>query len=45
MTVEEVFKSIAERQLQGLMMHEDLANYYDFLNLHGYKKCQEYHFQ
>ena len=44
MTTEEVFATVAKRQLQGIMLHEQMANYYDFLNLHGYKRCQEYHF-
>ena len=26
------------------MVHESLANYYDFLGLKGYSKCHEYHF-
>lgn len=26
------------------MIHEQLANYYDFLGLQGYKRCHEYHF-
>ena len=26
------------------MVHENFANYYDFLGLKGYKKCHEYHF-
>ena len=25
------------------MIHEQLANYYDFLGLEGYKRCHEYH--
>lgn len=26
------------------MVHEQLANYYDFLGLDGYRNCHEYHF-
>lgn len=26
------------------MVHEGMANYYDFLNLQGYKRCHEYHY-
>ena len=44
MTVEEVFTKIATHMLNGIMVHEQLANYYDFLGLCGYKKCHEYHF-
>lgn len=44
MTVDEIFKKITEHQLKGVMLHNDLANYYDFLGLAGYKRCHEYHF-
>lgn len=27
-----------------MMIHDQLANYYDFLGLQGYKRCHEYHF-
>ena len=30
--------------IKGMMIHENLANYYDFMGLKGYKKCHEYHF-
>lgn len=30
--------------IEGLMIHEELANYYDFLGLEGYKRCHEYHY-
>jgi hypothetical protein len=29
--------------IKGVMIHEQMADYYDFLNLHGYKRCHEYH--
>lgn len=44
MTPEEIFSQIIEHMIKGLMVHEQLANYYDFLGLQGYKKCHEYHF-
>lgn len=44
MTVDEIFSKIVEHQIEGLMLHEQLANFYDFLNLHGYKRCHEYHY-
>lgn len=44
MTVEEIFKTLADHMLKGIMTHEQLANYYDFLGLGGYKRCHEYHF-
>lgn len=40
----EVFASINNHMLKGLMFHSQLADYFDFLNLHGLKRCQEYHF-
>ena len=44
MTVEEIFSKISTHMLNGVMVHEQLANYYDFLGLYGYRKCHEYHF-
>lgn len=44
MTVEEVYKSIASHMVKGIMFHEEMANYYDLLGLHGYKRCHEYHY-
>jgi hypothetical protein len=44
MTIDEVFEKIASHMIKGMMTHEQLANYYDFLGLKGYKRCHEYHF-
>lgn len=44
MTVEQIFQKIIDHMVKGLMVHEQLANYYDFLGLSGYKKCHEYHY-
>ena len=44
MNVEEIFAELAAHQIAGFMTHEELANYYDFLSLHGYKRCHEYHY-
>lgn len=30
--------------IKGIMVHEQLADYYDFLGLYGYKCCHEHHF-
>lgn len=43
MTVEEIYKKVSAHIIKGVMVHEQLSNYYDFLNLHGYKRCHEYH--
>lgn len=44
MTCEEIFTKLSEHMIKGLMVHEQLANYYDFLNLPGYRDCHEYHY-
>ena len=44
MEVSEIFYQIANHMLEGIMTHQQLANYYDFLGLSGYKRCHEYHF-
>lgn len=44
MTKAEIFSKIHERQVQGMMFHEQMSNYFDFLNLHGFKRLHEYQF-
>ena len=44
MELEKIYSDIATHMVKGLMLHESLANYYDFLGLNGYKRCHEYHF-
>lgn len=44
MTVEEIFNKIAAHMRKGLMIHDQIASIYGFLNLCGYQKCHEYHF-
>lgn len=43
MTVDEIFTAVAGRCLSGLMLHNDMADYYAFLSLHGYKQMHKYH--
>ena len=43
MTVEEIFKDISTHMIKGIMIHEQMADYYDFLGLRGYKRAHEYH--
>ena len=43
MGIEEIYALVSQRMLQGSMLHEQLANYYEFLGLEGYKCCHEYH--
>ena len=38
-----LYSELIERMKQGVEMHEQLADYYGFLNLPGYQKCHEYH--
>ena len=44
MTVDEIFGKISAHMIKGMMVHEQMADYYDFLNLRGYKRCHEYHY-
>lgn len=44
MTVDEIYSRLAAHMIKGMMIHDNLANYYDFLGLKGYKRCHEYHF-
>ena len=43
MDVSEIYAKLSAHMIQGIMAHEKLANYYDFLNLRGYKRAHEYH--
>lgn len=44
MTVDEIFASLSAHAIEGLMFHDQMARYYDFLGLRGYKRCHEYHY-
>ena len=39
MTVEEIFSLLSTHMAKGLMIHEQLATAFGFLNLCGYRKC------
>lgn len=41
MTVEEIYSATSEHMLKGMMLHEQLADYYLFLGLCGYKRFHE----
>lgn len=43
MTPIETLSEIHNHQIKGVMLHDELANLYDFLGLCGYKACHEYH--
>lgn len=44
MIVEEIFTKLKTHMLEGMVFHDQLSRYYDFLNLKGYKRCHEYHY-
>lgn len=44
MTNEEIFSQLATHMTKGLMVHNQIAIAFGFLNLCGYQKCHEYHF-
>lgn len=44
MELEKIYSDISTHMIKGLMLHEQLSNYYDFLGLEGYKRCHEYHY-
>lgn len=44
MAIEDIYSRITQHMIRGMMIHEQLANYYDFLGLYGYSKCHEYHY-
>ena len=45
MTVDEIFGALSAHFIKGMMLHDQMANYYDFLQLRGFKRCHEYHFK
>ena len=40
--IQQLYSDLINRMKQGVEMHEQLADYYGFLNLPGYQKCHEY---
>lgn len=40
--VQQLYSELINRMKQGIEMHEQLADYYGFLNLPGYQKCHDY---
>lgn len=44
MELKEIYSKIVSHMIKGMMIHAQLADYYDFLGLKGYKRCHEYHF-
>lgn len=44
MLIEEIFSHLLSHMIKGLMIHDQLASAFGFLNLRGYSKCHEYHY-
>lgn len=44
MTVEEIFSKVSAHMIKGMMFHDQMSRYYDFLGLCGFEKCHAYHF-
>ena len=44
MTIEEIFNQLGNHMVEGLMIHSQLAEYYNFLGLKGYYRCHQYHY-
>lgn len=44
MTTGEIFSKIAVHMIEGLMFHQQMANYYEFLGLEGYAQCHGYRY-
>lgn len=40
----DIFREISGRMSKGIVLHFQLSDYFDFLNLHGFKRWQEYRF-
>lgn len=44
MPVIDVFAKVSDHLIDGMMMHGQMADYYNFLGLDGFKRLHEYHF-
>ena len=44
MAIDEIFSKVCAHMRKGLMLHDQIATAFSFLNLYGYQKCHEYHF-
>lgn len=45
MEVYEVFSRLKARMLEGMVFHDEMARYYDFLTLSGFRDCQREHYE
>ena len=44
LTIEEIFNKLSAHALEGIMLHNDFANYFAFVGLHGYEAMQSERF-
>ena len=44
MTIDQIFSEVSAHMIEGLMIHSQLSDYFNFLGLKGYAKCHKYHF-
>ncbi len=44
LTIEEIFNKLSAHALEGIMLHNDFANYFAFVGLHGYEAIQNERF-
>lgn len=44
MTAEEVFARMKAHALEGMVFHDEMVRYFDFLNLCGYRDCHRHHY-
>lgn len=44
MAVKEIFTKISDLYVNGIIFHSDMSKYFDFLNLHGFKRLHQYRY-
>ena len=45
MTTDEIFKTLSSHMIEAMMIHDQLADAFAFLNLNGFKRISEYQFK
>ena len=44
MTADEIFNEISYHMIEGVMLHSQMVDYFEFLGFKGYSQCHLYHF-
>ena len=44
MAIDEIFTELSGHMIKGLMIHDQMSDFYDYLSLRGYKRCHEWHY-